>query len=157
MKSFTISFSSSVNSSLGSTLAGLKTTQVISPNLSTSSRTFLYEAESMTSVLHILTSTFLSVLEARKERTVSRSCSSLFSSRDIKATLLNFFKANREAVETPIPGPEPMTTSVSAVEEAIEISVCGDESWNENGEELYMKFLRLDASVEFTASLRTKV
>ena len=92
----------------------------------------------MTSVLHVLTSTFLSVLEERKERTVSRSCSSLFLSRDIKATLLNFFKANREAVETPIPGPEPMTTNVSAVEEAIEISGCGDEIWNEKGEEFYI-------------------
>jgi hypothetical protein len=138
MKSFTISFSSNVNSSLGSTLAGLKTTQVISPNFSTSPRTFLYEAESMTSVLHVLTSTFLSVLEERKERTVSRSCSSRFLSRDIKATLLNFFKAKREAVETPIPGPEPMTTRVSDVEEAIEISGCGDEIWNEKGEEFYI-------------------
>ena len=85
----------------------------------------------MTSVLHILTSTFLSVLEDRKERTVSRSFSSLFSSRDIKATLLNFFKAKREAVETPIPGPEPMTTRVSEVEDAIDVSGCGDEGWNE--------------------------
>jgi hypothetical protein len=50
-----------------------------------------------------------------------------------------------------------MTTNVSAVEEAIEISGCGDESWSENGEELYVKFLRLDACVEFTAILRTKV
>jgi hypothetical protein len=110
MKSFTISSSAKSNSSLGSTLAALNSTQETSPKSWISRKTVSNFCVSAMSTLHVLTSTFRAV--GRESRIVCRSSWSRVLERDIRATLLNFLAAKRAAVEEPIPAPLPTTTRV---------------------------------------------
>ena len=106
-----ISSSGNLKSSLGPTLAALKTTAEMWPMVSTSSRTFSNAGVFLISVAKVLIVTsFPAAFAAAK--TLSRSLDNRVASRDIKAMFENLRVAKREAAETPIMGPEPMRTRV---------------------------------------------
>ena len=81
------------------------------PIVSTSLRTFSNTEVFLISVANVLTVTSLPAAFAAA-KTVSRSLERRAGSRDIKAILENLRVAKSEAAETPIIGPEPMSTRV---------------------------------------------
>ncbi len=106
-----ISSSGNVKSSLGPTLAALNTTTEIRPMFSTSLRTFSNAEVFLIFAAKVWTLTSLPAAFVAA-RTLSRSLERRAWSRDIKAIFENLWIANKEAIETPFMGPEPMSTSV---------------------------------------------
>ena len=111
LKSSIISSSGNLKSSLGPTLAALNTTTEMRPMVSASLRTFSNAGVFLISVANVLTVMLLPAIFAA-ESTMSRSFARRMGSRDMRAMLDNLRAPKREATETPIMGPEPMTTRV---------------------------------------------